>query len=222
MNFGSVPRRPATDVVPPRLQGDEGAVLVEFALVLPFLMLMFTGTMEFGFGWKQQIGLKNATRAGARQISNLGDDRTADFFGLQSIKSGLGAMERSTVQFVSVYKSTNANGDPSNASCIPATTPASGTGVSGACNIYVKSQIDALPSSFSPQPTQFGGTATTCSGTAWDNYWCPTGRNSDQGDAGGLDYVGVHIRVNYATVTKLVGSTITFNDRIVMRMEPRI
>ena len=45
---------------------DRGAVLVEFALVLPLLILILLATVEFGFAFREYQILQNAVREGAR------------------------------------------------------------------------------------------------------------------------------------------------------------
>ena len=44
-----------------------GQSLVEFALVAPILILLFTGMFDFGWILHQQIQMDNATRQGARR-----------------------------------------------------------------------------------------------------------------------------------------------------------
>ncbi len=64
---------------------------------------------------------------------------------------------------------------------------------------------------------------TNCSNAAWDRWWCPANdRNADQGDAGGLDYLGVYTNITYTSYTRLLPSTITMTDRAVMRLEPKV
>ena len=48
-----------------------GQGLVEFALILPVLMLMLLGVLEFGFIFSNHQGLEYATREGARTASAL-------------------------------------------------------------------------------------------------------------------------------------------------------
>ena len=48
-----------------------GAALLEFALVVPMLMLLLLGIMEFGWFAKNQLTVSNATREGAR-LASLG------------------------------------------------------------------------------------------------------------------------------------------------------
>lgn len=46
-----------------------GATLVEFAMVLPMLMLIVLGIMEFGWYTRTQLAVANAVREGARVAS---------------------------------------------------------------------------------------------------------------------------------------------------------
>jgi Flp pilus assembly protein TadG len=43
-----------------------GAVLLEFAFVLPFLLLLITGIFDFGFAFREYLLVTNAAREGAR------------------------------------------------------------------------------------------------------------------------------------------------------------
>ncbi len=49
-----------------RLRSESGASAVEFALLLPVLMMVLFGIIEFGFALYQQAVLTNASREGAR------------------------------------------------------------------------------------------------------------------------------------------------------------
>jgi Flp pilus assembly protein TadG len=53
--------RPAT--------GDRGAAAVELALVLPVLLLLVMGIVEFGLAFNRQISLSGGAREGARWLS---------------------------------------------------------------------------------------------------------------------------------------------------------
>lgn len=49
-----------------RCRGDDGAVLVEFALVLPILFLLIFGIIEFGWAFFQNLDVRHGAREGAR------------------------------------------------------------------------------------------------------------------------------------------------------------
>ena len=48
------------------IKNQEGAALVEFAIVLPLLILLFIGICEFGLLWYNSQVIINASREGAR------------------------------------------------------------------------------------------------------------------------------------------------------------
>lgn len=47
----------------------DGAAVVEFALILPLLLLLLVGIIEFGFAWYRNQTLEAAAREGARTAS---------------------------------------------------------------------------------------------------------------------------------------------------------
>ena len=49
-----------------RCQGDDGAALVEFALIAPLFFLLVFGIMEFGWAFFQQLDVRHGAREGAR------------------------------------------------------------------------------------------------------------------------------------------------------------
>jgi hypothetical protein len=59
---------------------DQGQSLVEFALILPVLVLLVFGTIDIGLGFKTYIALTNASREGVRWITL----KPSDLAGAQS------------------------------------------------------------------------------------------------------------------------------------------
>ncbi len=57
-----------------RARGDEGAVLVEAALVLPFLFMLISALVDFGLGLNDSQSVRQGAMDGARQIAvgNIG------------------------------------------------------------------------------------------------------------------------------------------------------
>lgn len=52
---------------------DAGTAAVEFALVMPFLLLLLTGMVDFGRAYHAQVTLTHAAREGARALAISGD-----------------------------------------------------------------------------------------------------------------------------------------------------
>lgn len=46
--------------------GERGAAAVEFAFILPLLLALVGGIIDFGFGFYSQVGLAHAAREGVR------------------------------------------------------------------------------------------------------------------------------------------------------------
>jgi Flp pilus assembly protein TadG len=61
-------------VSPPRRNGDRGAALVELALVVPLLLVLIAGIVDFGFAFQRYEVITNAAREGARLSSLTGYD----------------------------------------------------------------------------------------------------------------------------------------------------
>ncbi len=50
----------------PRLRGDGGQAIVEFLIVVPALLLLVVGLLEFGTAWRTSQVVTNTAREGAR------------------------------------------------------------------------------------------------------------------------------------------------------------
>lgn len=60
-----------------RRSSERGAAAVEFALILPVLLLMVLGMLEFSRAYNTQISLSGAAREGAREMAIHGDANDA-------------------------------------------------------------------------------------------------------------------------------------------------
>lgn len=198
-----------------RRTDDRGAVLVEFALVAPILVLLLLGIFEFGLAWRAQINLETAAGLAARQSSNLGETRQADYEALQSLVGSIESAGSVDITKVVVFRATGASGQPSNPNCLTANPTPSGTGYVGHCNIYHPNQLAALGAT---SGVHFGATCTGGSGSAWDRWWCPTARKSQQSDP--PDYVGVQVVAELPAFTGLFGDGFTLTDTAIYRLEP--
>lgn len=61
-----------------RGQGEDGAMAVEFALLLPMLVTLVAGAIEFGFALYFQEVITNASREAARAGIVIGDPRPTE------------------------------------------------------------------------------------------------------------------------------------------------
>ncbi|MEY2420985.1 MAG: hypothetical protein QOI95_1052 [Acidimicrobiaceae bacterium] len=55
-----------------RAKGDSGAVLVEFAITLPLLVMLLLGMFTGGLAWNQKLATTNGVREGSRFGATLG------------------------------------------------------------------------------------------------------------------------------------------------------
>jgi Flp pilus assembly protein TadG len=58
------------------MRGDDGAALVEFALVMPFLVVVLLGTVTSGLALNDDIQLTHSAREGARYGATVPDDES--------------------------------------------------------------------------------------------------------------------------------------------------
>src|SRR5579884_3599591 len=95
--------------------GQQGAALLEFALVAPILLLLVFGAIEYGMFFKDYLTVSNTTRTGARVASAAGSDADADYQIIQAVKAAATALPggANSIQELSIYKSTSAGGGPS-------------------------------------------------------------------------------------------------------------
>jgi Flp pilus assembly protein TadG len=185
--------------------GDRGSAMVEMAIVLPFLVSLVMGTVEFGEGWQANLRAQSATRSAGRTGSSLSNNRQADYFMLQTLKAGLTKFTTAEVRRIVIYKAVTTNGEPT-ATC------KAGTSVTNVCNVYTGAQMNTLTAA------NFSG--TTCAVGSPDYAWCPDDRINTQA---GADQLGVWVEVFYTHKTGYFpGTGITMNHYVVMRIEPKV
>jgi TadE-like protein len=196
-------RRSPHDATPrPRRRFDRAAVLVEAAVIMPLLIMLAMGTMEFGLAWRNRLDVQNSVRSGARTAAALGNDPQADYNILQMLKAGMGSRFASTKRIV-IYKAVTTDG------ALPSVCQTGGS-QTGLCNVYTVAQASLASTSFG------------CGTGAIDAAWCPTARVADVNAVAGLDYVGVYVEVDHQLITGAFGrGKLVITDRAVMRSEPR-
>ncbi len=193
-----------------RGRGDRGAALVELAIVVPLLGLLVAGIIEFGTGWRDALTVSSSTRASTRVVSNMADNRLADFEALLSLRSALAGIDGFTIEGVLIYDASRLDGQP-DASCFDASGNAQASFV-GDCNYYSSAQVYSLTAA------DFIG-VVNCAG-APDEHFCPlTDRETSL--VAGVTNIGVWVRINRDWFTDMFpGTGMTITDRTVMKVEP--
>lgn len=188
--------------------GDRGATIVEFALVLPFLLLLGLGTAEMGLGWVAQDRVETASAAAARVAAVSGSRVEADRDVLVSLQAALPGPELANLDRVVVFKpETPQGGVP--AGCIKEPGSLSEVGTAG-CNTYTGATVRSVTAT---SMSGFGGGATDV-----DRYWAPSTRKDTL--AGPPDYIGVWVRTTHDGVTGSFFGTLTMTKVSVFRIQP--
>jgi Flp pilus assembly protein TadG len=86
-----------------REASERGAAAVEFALLLPVLLMLVLGTIEFGRAYNAQITLTNAARDGVRVMAIANDPAAA-----KTAATSAAASVSNTITDSNVALSTNA------------------------------------------------------------------------------------------------------------------
>lgn len=92
------------------LNRDRGAVAVEMAVVVPILVLLAFGMLEFGLVLKNKLTISNAVNSATRQATVMGSDDAADVEILDALEAGLSGTLAS-VEYVDIFKG-DASGNP--------------------------------------------------------------------------------------------------------------
>lgn len=208
-----------------RLRRDAGAVFVEFALVVPLLVLFTLGLVEYGLGWKWANDVNAAVRDGARTGTSEPAYLTSDRSILLSIGTSLTSEELKNLQKVIVFKSSNADGAvPQNCKVLTNNTgstasPGSRQGVGNSCNVYGLGQVKYVLSNPTSDGPWINTASNGCDSGDVDWYWCPAKRSRSL-TTGTFDYIGVYIQVKKPSVTNSGFGTMTIERSAVFQLEP--
>lgn len=182
---------------------ERGAAMVEFAIILPLVLLLTFGLIDFGFCFADAAGIKSATRSGAR----IGSALSKQHGQLQSIttavNAGLGNSTRAQATEIIIYAA-SPNGFTAPGSC-------SGTVIGTGSMCY--GQI--IPAN---APDRF--ILSQADVDAWDNA---VGKQ-DACPAIGTDITAwklqVTVKARYPFLTKFVGANINLREKVLIDLEP--
>lgn len=187
-----------------------GAAIVEMAIVLPLLILLVFGIVEFGLAFNKRLTIGNATQSAARVGTALANNEFADISLLEALEQGLislPAQGQDIIKSVQIYKA-NTAGNPANG--CPSST----------CNVYSYS-YDPTGCNWTPCPDPDDG--YDVSGLNWN----PEDRNATVGT---LDVLGVRVYFAHNWITgalPMVDVSCStppsgcWADTAIMRLEPQ-
>src|SRR4051794_15371680 len=96
-----------------RARGDDGAAIVEAALVMPLVILIVFAIIEFGFAFKDLLTVTSATRAGARTATALSKQTGYQAGTADAVAGALKSVIASDdIRYLSIYKADPATGEP--------------------------------------------------------------------------------------------------------------
>jgi Flp pilus assembly protein TadG len=144
---------------------DRGASAVEFALVVPLLLLIVFGIIDFGVVFSQQLTLNNAVRSGARAGVVVG--QLLDCPAIRSkVSNDLSGIAMDKTQLTVKISLLTPGGSVTSTACGSSyqqttSTTGSGTypcqGTANGSSLIVEAQYpSAVPVSFPPFPTTIG------------------------------------------------------------------
>ena len=170
---------------------------MEFAIILPTLIIMIFGVVETGFLVKDLVSVRNAAEEGVRAGAVGANGATSDFKILSAVKAHMGQSKGQVVRIV-VYKASGPGAQPS-ASC-----KAGVPGIGEKCNVYTKTDFNRLSS-------QFG-----CLSTSPDKNYCPTTRDASLATP---DWLGVYIKAHHPGISGLFEGTLDLERVAVFPLE---
>jgi hypothetical protein len=181
---------------------------VEFALLMPFLLLLGLGTAEVGLGWVANNRVEGASAQAARAAAVSGSRVETDRDVLVSLRVALPAGELANLDRVVIFKPGVGGVVPSG--CIKAPGDGSETGAVAACNTYSGATVRAATAI---SMTGFGGGASDK-----DRYWSPASRNDALTDP--PDYIGVWLRTTYVSPWGSLFGALTVTRVSIFRIQP--
>lgn len=171
---------------------ERGAVLVETAILLPVVILITFGLIEFSSAFQSSSTATAAARAGARVASAEAKYSSYAIDAARAASSALHSIPNNEPVEMWVYQD-NGSGYPL-------------TGNFTTCSTNcIKYPWNTTTKSFDTTNPGGGG-------------WPATSQNACQ--QAGWDSVGVYVKVNHKFLTKLFGASITLQDHAVFRLEP--
>ncbi len=184
---------------------ERGAAMVEFAIILPLVLLLTFGLIDFGFAFADAAGIKSATRSGARIGSALSKQPGQLQSITTAVNAGLGNSTRAQATEIVVYAAPP-NGFNAPSSC------SAGTTVTSTSMCFDEIIPPNVPDRFFPSQSDVDN---------WDanvHYQdaCPAVGNKISAWK-----LSVTVKATYPFLTKLIGSAnINLHESVLIDLEP--
>jgi Flp pilus assembly protein TadG len=185
-------------------RGQRGAVLVEAAIVIPILMMITLGIIEYGGAYREDSTVATASRSGARTASALPKTDFGCVAGptcfdsgitvAASVASTLQSLGATSPQQVWIYDvATKGSGPPNFTNC---TNCVGYNWVSSSKSFNTTNKLG---------PGWLAVNQYTCAGTATP-----------------IDQIGIYVRATHTAVTRMFGGSKTLTGTTIMRFEPYV
>jgi hypothetical protein len=172
---------------------ERGSVIVEAAIIVPLLIMLTFGAIEYGLAFRDSAAVASSTRAGARIASAMtGQASFADNAKL-SVSDSLKDLTHTDPQSLVIFKA-DANGNPL------------GGSYTGCSDCY--------------QYTWNASTKTWTGPTNGSASWWTSDEQKADACAGALPSIGVYVKAKHKFITALFGASTTFDHKTIMRLEP--
>lgn len=183
-----------------RQKNERGAVLVEMAFMLPVLVLLIFGALEFGLMFKERLTIASAANSAGRTGATMGQDVEADFAILEALEAGLyDQVDVGVVIWVDIFLADDVTGAKT-----------------ASYNRYVYDTSDPT-CKWVPCPDPSHGSYVAPTG------WPPASRDTELDPVDGLDVLGVEISYRHTAITNILpGLTRDFTERALVRLEPDV
>jgi len=180
---------------------ERGAAMVEMAMVLPLLVLLVFGIVEYGLLFKEKLTIASAATSASRTGATMGTRDAADFRMLRALEAGLyDQVDASVLISVDIFEADEI------------------TGVASATNVNTYFFTpDILPCKWTPCPDP-----DAPGGAVYGGTWIPSVRDTElDAGGGGLSVLGIEIEYHHDAVTNLIpGVDRDLTERALVRLEP--
>jgi hypothetical protein len=183
---------------------ERGAAMVEFALILPLVLLLTFGLIDFGFAFADAAGIKSATRSGARIGSALSKQPGQLQSITAAVNAGLSNSTRAQATQITIYVASPSGFTPPS-SCSPGTS--SGPGFM----CFNKVIAPNAPDRFTPSQADVD---------AWDALVHTQDACPAVGTVSTAWKLQVNVKATYPFLTNMIGPNINLNEKVLIDLEP--